>query len=122
MRQQTPWLASLPPFNPNGGCADDNDLATRWENGRRAELADSILAFAQRSGKYCNGDDPTDLQDLLSDLMHFCHRERVDFEDVLETARHRFLEEASPEAGSASGTRAWRGFFVTPPPHAASDQ
>jgi hypothetical protein len=56
-------------------------------NGDRAEWA----AAALRHFQCCTGTDyDTALVDLLGDLMHWCDRNGVDFEDELSRARRHY--------------------------------
>lgn len=58
-------------------------------NGQRAVAAERALDGWRKGDQK----DEADLQDLLSDLMHLAHRERVDFDAALERAKFNFEEE-----------------------------
>lgn len=41
--------------------------------------------------------DEDDLKDMLTDLMHLCNRDGVDFDDILRTARMNYEAEIEEE-------------------------
>lgn len=69
------------------------------QNNDRGEWADRALrTFAEVTGMDMAGeDDETILGDLLADLMHWCDRNAVDFDDMLERARMNYAEETRDE-------------------------
>lgn len=72
------------PFRPNH--RTDSRSPT---NGERAHAASLALATHRGPAQ----PDEADLQDLLTDLMHLAHRDDLDFENYLTSARRRFEEE-----------------------------
>lgn len=59
---------------------------------RCAEIAALTLSDFQRiSGE--NNSPAATVRDLLGDLMHYCDREEIDFDDLLESARCQHAEE-----------------------------
>lgn len=62
-----------------------NDARTSW-----AQAA--LRSFQQETGS----EDDTALVDLLCDLMHWCDRNAVDFEQCLQLARLHYEAETSP--------------------------
>lgn len=71
-------------------------------NRQRAEWGKSGLdAFVETVG---DAGDPLDnMGDLLCDLMHLCKVQRLEFEDVLERARHHYDIEVMQEGAPAMG-------------------
>lgn len=61
---------------------DMNDKRAVWAQ----EAMEAVPAFAQMLEPE-EGGPYTAVKDLLCDLMHFCGREKIDFEDALEGAR-----------------------------------
>jgi hypothetical protein len=58
------------------------------------KVPDYILNAAQALAKYDHeGNEQTDVIDLLADLMHLCVNEGWDFDSCLETSRNYFNEE-----------------------------
>lgn len=67
-------------------------------NGRRAQWAAGALSkFQSLTGI----DDDTVLYDLLADLMHWCDRHAVIFNDELDRARAHYDAETTPEHSTA---------------------
>lgn len=57
----------------------------------------ALCAYVDRANS--SGNDALDLQDLLSDLMHFCDTQGLSFDDILRRARsHYAAETEGPEA------------------------
>ena len=63
-------------------------------NGKRAQWAEAALTkFKSLTGT----DDDTALYDLLADLMHWCDRHAVTFNDELDRARAHYDAETTPD-------------------------
>ncbi|MDE3084999.1 MAG: hypothetical protein KGJ37_07285 [Verrucomicrobiota bacterium] len=63
-------------------------------NGERAERAfRTVLVYHQHLGESFHKDDPTGIQDLISDVAHLCDEYNHDFDDVCRMARDRWREE-----------------------------
>lgn len=72
------------PFTP---AADDlSDVA-------RAQRNASIAAATILAGPHDRNEDNVLVEDLLADLMHLCDFTGLDFDEVLDTARSRYIEE-----------------------------
>lgn len=70
----------------------------RHNDNRAAWAATALNAFADVTMMNTAGEDgETILGDLLADLMHWCDRNGVDFNDMLERARDHYEEETRPE-------------------------
>lgn len=69
------------------------------QNDDRASWAHAALKeFASITGMDTAGeDDETIFGDLLADMMHWCDRNSVSFEAMLERARSNYEAETSPE-------------------------
>jgi hypothetical protein len=57
----------------------------------------SYAAEALKLAKHYEADDPSGVQDLLSDLMHLCHGQGYDFTEVLRVATDNFNAEVMDE-------------------------
>jgi hypothetical protein len=72
----------------------------REMNDDRAEWAQIALnKFAEHTGMrggINHEDDYTVLKDLLGDLMHWAHKNKVDFRTALHSAAVAFIEESHP--------------------------
>lgn len=65
---------------------------------RAARIDVTLDAYrAAQTGTKGRQPDPQDVSDLLADLMHWCRREDVDFEDELKTAGMNFDAEIDEE-------------------------
>ena len=65
---------------------------------RAGWAAVGLGAFARVTNMDTAGEDnETILGDFLADLMHFCEREGIDFENTLTGARATFAEEKAEE-------------------------
>ena len=63
-------------------------------NGKRAEWAAlALAAFIERT----NTDEQDAVCDLLADLMHYCDRHEISFDDQLARARYHYDAETSGE-------------------------
>jgi hypothetical protein len=67
------------------------DAPSGFTNGQRAARAQETLEFHFRNDGQL--DPETNLTDLLSDLMHLCHREGTNFEAQLANARANWIDE-----------------------------
>jgi hypothetical protein len=63
-------------------------------NNERADSAAAALASYGGGGDMVTGGALESLTDFLSDLMHLCDREGIDFDHQLESARNHFNCEA----------------------------
>ena len=76
---------TLPPFDP-----DKREDHLCPSNGERAiRAAEAVTVWRGREAV-----DESDLADLLSDLMHLAHRDRVDFNEQLARAQRNFAAES----------------------------
>lgn len=64
-------------------------------NMERAERAESALAVHVASTNNFNEPDKDQIVDLLTDLLHYAKRKRVDIDDVMFRARNHYDTEAS---------------------------
>jgi len=61
---------------------------------RAARIDDTLDAYrTAQTGTSNRLEDPQDVSDLLADLLHWCKREHVNFEQELATARMNFNAE-----------------------------
>lgn len=82
-------------FTPTGGV-----LCRKCRNLDRAERARLALeAHKEALGEHGPGDKRDDVIDLVTDLLHYCHLNKVSCAKVLMIAKHHFQEEAGEEAG-----------------------
>lgn len=91
-------ITNLPPDPEN-----QNDDRAVWAN-------TAVNAFADITRMRTAGeDDRTILHDLLANLMHWCDRRDVDFDDVLADARDSYAEETEgqPDEDCAQGSHSW---------------
>ena len=64
----------------------------------RADRANAALdAWIAAAGEGGPASDPSTLADLLADLMHWCDREGIDFEDAWETAGINYAAEVDSD-------------------------
>ena len=70
-------------------------------NEERANRIDTVMqAYCLTlEGRDFDGDED-DVKDLLTDLMHFCERMEIDFEENLRVARNNYEHESGAEAGN----------------------
>ncbi len=75
-------------------------MANEPTNEERADRIDTVMqAYCLTlEGRDFNGDED-DVRDLLTDLMHFCARMEIDFEENLRVARDNYQHEREAEAG-----------------------
>lgn len=67
-------------------------------NQTRANRAEAALeAWLAKSGEDGPITDPATLADLLADLMHWCDREGIDFDDARESAGLNYAAEVGGE-------------------------
>ena len=78
-------------FESEGGAAADDVTQT---NGKRAARAHTMVERYEQLSDSKPGDVITD---LLADLMHWCHREGTNFDEVLKTAQMHYLAETDGE-------------------------
>ncbi|WP_231934368.1 hypothetical protein [Geobacter sp. DSM 9736] len=63
-------------------------------NEERAGRIDTVMQAYCLTLEGCDFDgDEDDVKDLLTDLMHFCERMEIDFEDNLRVARNNYENE-----------------------------
>ena len=70
-------------------------------NKDRSARIDKLLEYYATE---CKGDayaDESDAQDIITDIMHWCHSEGWNFDEYLETARMNFDAEIEEEKESA---------------------
>ncbi len=79
----------LPVFRPNRRATVDGGLRP-ITNGQNADDAGQMLSLVRDRDQL---DDATALQDGLANLLHWCHREGIDFEAALAMARIHFAAE-----------------------------
>lgn len=63
------------------------DKPSGYTNAQRAEHGEKAMVG------YAVTDDSSDFRDLLTDLMHYAQREKVDFDAELAMARNLYEEE-----------------------------
>lgn len=70
-----------------------------WNNEKRAETIDAVNKALEKIFGHTQGSEPieTNLQDMLTNLMHWCDRRGVDFADLLHRAKEQYREEKSEE-------------------------
>jgi hypothetical protein len=68
-------------------------------NDRRAMWAGKSLDVFAQETRIKDEDNGLKLSDLLSDLMHWCDRNGVDFEYEINRARGNYVAETLPEGG-----------------------
>lgn len=73
------WIRQAGPRDPNNPKPDGHSLVSR-----AAKIDEAVKGFDGEIG------------DLVADILHWCDREGVDFEDVLETARAHHDAEVKP--------------------------
>lgn len=79
-------------YEKDDASKDAEAVATRGEeflNQLRAGYAAELLS----AGRHYQDDDPVGVQDLLSDLMHFCQGKGYDFSELLRVATDNFNSE-----------------------------
>lgn len=62
-------------------------------NEERAARIDNLMEYYATE---CKGDafaDESDVQDIMTDIMHWCQKEEQDFEEMLRIARNNFEAE-----------------------------
>jgi hypothetical protein len=66
-------------------------------NDNRADWAGlAIHKFAQTTGMdEANEDNDTILSDMLTDILHWCDRNKVDFDECLSVARSNYVDETT---------------------------
>jgi len=74
--------------------ADYISMAKEPTNEERADRIDSVMqAYCLTlEGRDFDGDED-DVKDMLTDLMHFCERMEIDFEENLRVARDNYQHE-----------------------------
>lgn len=66
-------------------------MHTPTNEDRASRIDDTLDAYrTAQTGAANRMEDPQDVSDLLADLLHWCKREDVDFEQELATARMNF--------------------------------
>ncbi len=78
----------LPPHDPNRHQTTDGFDDSEMTNGTRAEHARNTI-----TGDF---DDPSDISDLITNLLHFAHSEGHDPNDIQSSALGNFYAEAGP--------------------------
>lgn len=83
----------IPPHNPNLIVPTDGVGNDSWTNGDRAESArKTIEHYGQQ--RRMDPDERTLSIDLITDILHFLHSQKMDPNEVLEAARMHFKTEA----------------------------
>lgn len=68
------------------------------QNDDRAEWARQALeTFAATTGLNMDGETPEAIGDLLANIMHFCDRNGLDFDERLANARFHYDEETQDD-------------------------
>jgi len=80
--------------------ADYKNTSDEPTNEERADRIDTVMqAYCLTlEGRDFDGDED-DVKDLLTDLMHFCERMEIDFEENLRVARDNYEHERKMETG-----------------------
>lgn len=62
-------------------------------NGRRADWAKNAIDAFIDATHMGGEDDDTIIGDLLVDLMHYCHQNRIAFDPIIDRSTQCFIEE-----------------------------
>ena len=65
----------------------------RKENRERAKRIDRMLELMRTQGDYDCGGDATDVQDMLSDIRHWCDANKVSFDELDRVAHMHYTAE-----------------------------
>jgi len=60
---------------------------------RAARIEPTLAAYRKAQNGQDFPPDEADIRDLLTDIMHYCDQEKIDFIEELEIARNNYLAE-----------------------------